>query len=60
MQRPCVLDDEECRRKVAQWVRINASVKGKPNMTAATFQSWVNQSLLPLNNLDEKFSKTNS
>ena len=45
--RPFVLDDEECRSKAAQWVRSNASVKGKPNMTALKFCNWVNTNLLP-------------
>ena len=42
-----ILDDEDLRHKAAHWVRANATVKGKPNMTGATFCSWVNTNLLP-------------
>ena len=41
------LDDEEYRDMALEWVRNNACVKGKPNMTAAEFCSWVNCNLLP-------------
>ena len=45
--RPFVLDDEECRHKAAEWVRHNATSKGKANLTAAKFSDWVNNDLLP-------------
>ena len=45
--RPYILDDENCRKKAAEWVRSNASVKGKPNMTSNDFKTWVNTELLP-------------
>ena len=45
--RPFVIDNEECRSKAAQWVCSNASVKGKPNMTALKFCNCVNTDLLP-------------
>ena len=41
------LDDEEYRDMALEWVRNNAYVKGKPNMTAEDFCSWVNLNLLP-------------
>ena len=41
------LDDEEYRDMCLEWVRNNAYVKGKPNMTAEDFCSWVNVNLLP-------------
>ena len=41
------LDDEEYRDMALEWVRNNAYVKGKPNMTAADFCAWVNSNLLP-------------
>ena len=41
------LDDEEYRDAALEWVRSNAYVKGKPNMIAADFCSWVNSNLLP-------------
>ena len=49
--RPYVLDDEECRRKACEWVRLKATSKGKPNMTAMMFSSWVNTELLPHSDL---------
>ena len=56
--RPFVLDDEECRSKAAQWVRSNASVKGKPNMTALKFCNWVNTDLLPHTDLPPILSQS--
>ena len=46
------LDDEEYKDMALEWVRSNAYVKGKPNMTAADFCAWFNSDLLPkvLNN----------
>ena len=55
--RPFVLDDEDCRQKASQWVRSNASVKRKPNMTASKFAKGVNEELLPNSNLPENFPK---
>ena len=49
--RPYVLDDEECRLKACEWVRLNATLKGKPNMTATMFSSWVTTELLPHSSL---------
>ena len=42
-----VLDDEEYRDLALEWARSHAYVKGKPNMTALDFCTWVNSSLLP-------------
>ena len=42
-----VLDDEEYRDLALEWVRTHAYVKGKPNMTATDFCTWINSSLLP-------------
>ena len=42
-----ILDDEGLRHKAAEWVRANATVKGKPNMTGSKFCAWVNSDLLP-------------
>ena len=41
------LDYEEYRDMALEWVRNNAYVKGKPNMTAADFCAWVSSNLLP-------------
>ena len=42
-----VVNDEEYRDKILKWIRENASVKGKPNLTAATFCTWLKSDLLP-------------
>ena len=42
-----ILDDEGLRHKAAEWVRTNATAKGKPNMNGAKFCTWVNTHLLP-------------
>ena len=44
ISRPFILDNEHLQRKATQWVRLNATVKGKPNMR---FCEWVNNTLLP-------------
>ena len=36
-----ILDDEGLRHKAAEWVRTNATAKGKPNMTGEKFCAWV-------------------
>ena len=41
-----ILDDEGLRHKAAEWVRANATVQGRPNMTGAKFCTWVNTHLL--------------
>ena len=56
--RPFVLDDENCRHRAAEWVRRNATVKGKPNLTAAKFSSWVNTDLLPSSELPPECPQT--
>ena len=53
--RPYVLDDETCRKKALSWLRGSAYQKGQPNMTAATFGSWVNTDLLPNSHLPPGF-----
>lgn len=47
-KRYVAIDDEEYRDKALKWIRENASAKGKPNMTAATFCAWLVSDLLPL------------
>ena len=41
-----LLNDETLRLDASMWVRENAHKKGAPNMTAASFCSWVNNTLL--------------
>lgn len=38
---------EELNLKATKFVRENANVKGRPNMTALSFCQWVNENLLP-------------
>lgn len=42
-----VINDEEYHDLALKWIHENAYVKGKPNMTAADFCTWVNDTLLP-------------
>lgn len=47
-QRSGVLwSNEQLNKKSAAYIRDNAYVKGKPNLTSAQFCQWVNDSLLP-------------
>ena len=39
--------DESLNRKAAKYIRENASIKGKPNLTVSQFCQWVNDDLLP-------------
>ena len=50
-----ILDNEELRYKAALWIRKNATLKGKPNMTGTTFSAWVNTDLLPTAELSTGF-----
>ena len=43
-----VVDDEEYKDIALKWIRENAVVKGKPNLTATMFCEWLNTELLPL------------
>ena len=43
-----VVDDDEYKDTALKWIRENATVKGKPNLTAAGFCEWLNTELLPL------------
>ena len=47
-KRYIVIDDEKYQDKALKWIRDNASAKGKPNMTAATFCAWLEGDLFPL------------
>ena len=42
-----VIEDEEYKKVALTWIRANSSVKGRPNMTASDFHSWVVSVLLP-------------
>ena len=42
-----VIDDEEYKEMALTWIRLNSSVKGCSNMTAADFRTWVIFVFLP-------------
>ena len=47
-QRSGVLwQNEELNKKAREYVRANAAVKGRPNLTSVDFCKWVNESFLP-------------
>ena len=43
--------------KARDYVRLNVAVKGRPNLTAATFCRWVNEFLLPNSTLEPGFPR---
>ena len=44
--------NEDLNKKATAYVRANAAVKGKPNMTSMEFCKWVNKTLLPNSTLE--------
>ena len=52
------MDDEDSRKKALSWPHEHAYQKGKPNMTAATFGTWVNVELLPKSHLPPGFPRS--
>ena len=55
---PYALDDEDSCKKALSWPHEHAYQKGKPNMTAATFATWVNVELLPKSHLPPGFPRS--
>ena len=49
--------NEELNKKATAYVRANAAVKGKPNMTSIEFCKWVNKTLLPNSTLEHGFPR---
>ena len=49
--------NEELNKKATEYVRSNAAVKGKPNMTSIEFCKWVNKTLLPNSTLEPGFPR---
>ena len=49
--------DEDLNKKANQYVRSNAAVKGRPNLTSIDFCCWVNESLLPNSTLEPGFPR---
>ena len=57
-QRTSVLwKDEDLNKKATNYVRSNAAVKGRPNLTSIDFCRWVNDSLLPNSTLEPGFPR---
>ncbi len=56
-QRSCVWNDEDLNKKATEYVRSNAAVKGRPNLTSIDFCCWVNNSLLPNSTLEPGFPR---
>ena len=55
-QRSGVLrQNEELNKKAREYVRANAAVKGRPNLTSVDFCKWVNESFLPNCTLEPGF-----
>lgn len=48
---------EHLNKKASQYIRENANVKGKPNLTIAMFCQWVNDDLLPNTTLEPGFPR---
>ena len=57
-ERQCVHNSEDVNHKAAEWVREHAFVRGEPNMTAQSFCSWVNDTLLPSSHLQPHFPRS--
>ena len=49
--------NEELNKKAREYVRANAAVKGRPNLTAPVFCRWVNESLLPNSTLEPGYPR---
>ena len=57
-QRKGVLwQNEKLNKYASKFVRENAAVKGRPNMTASSFCQWVNESLLPNEGLEPGYPR---
>ena len=55
-QRNAVLwSNEDLNQKASEYIRANAAVKGRPNLTSIEFCKWVNNSLLPNTTLEPGF-----
>lgn len=49
--------NEDLNKKATQYIRENAFVKGRANLTAGSFCSWVNEELLPNETLEPGFPR---
>ena len=57
-RRPKILDDDECRERAVEWIRLNSVKEGEANMTARSFACFVNDKLLPNTCLLPGFPRT--
>jgi len=57
LNRPYVLNDENCRKKALSWLHSNAYKKEK-YLTADIFAAWINTDLLPSADLPPDFPKS--
>lgn len=39
--------DEGLLVMVRQWIRVNSTIKGEPNMTAEMFRDYLNETIMP-------------
>lgn len=49
--------NEDLNKKAARYIRENAFVKGRANLTAGSFCSWINQELLPNETVEPGFPR---
>ena len=49
--------NEALNKKACDYVRENANIKGKPNLTSSSFCSWINEVLLPNSCLEPGFPR---
>ena len=49
--------NEDLNKKASRYIRENAAVKGKPNLTGGKFCLWVNDELLPNETLEPGFPR---
>ena len=48
---------EDLNKTATKYIRENADVKGKPNLTVGTFCNWINEDLLPNETLEPGFPR---
>ena len=49
--------NEDLNKRATEYVRANAAVKGRPNMTLVDFCKWINDTLLPNSTLEPGFPR---
>ncbi len=49
--------DENLNKKARDFIRENANIKGKPNLTSGSFCTWINEDLLPNSCLEPGFPR---